>query len=458
MTDQITLEPLAPREAVAFFQSKGLAPALQRFDWRDHWREEHARAFVVAKGMNDDVLNTIRSALSDALTEGQTLDQFRDGLTPKLQQFGWWGRQIERDPLMGELVDVQLGSRHRLRTIFDTNMRTSYAAGKWARIQRTKRAFPYLEYRQIQRETKRHDHERYHGLIRPVDDPIWQVIFPPNGWFCGCSVRPMNRRMLEREGKTVSDPVELEFEERLNARTGVVESVPVGVHSGFDTNPGAVWLDIDRRHRDSALDLPASHLGIDRSWTREIREGGIRDDFESLLTYDLDRPWSDAFDGYTRAGIDQGGRSVMPTRAQFGAMADPTRRIVAIHNHPSSSSFSPADIRTFANMPGLHQLVAVGHDGSIYRMQRTDLTRRIPVELPDQLRIASIRALQASGLDLTDEIEISPLITHLMMTVLQRLGVFDYASAVSGRHSDARTRNAAVLDKAAAAILEAIRR
>ena len=117
MANGIELSPLAPREAIAFFRSKGFAPALQRFDYRDHWREEHARDFVVAKAMQDDVLATIREDLDKAISGGTTLDAFRDGLAPKLGAQGWWGRSVERDPLNGELRDVELGSMRRMRPV-----------------------------------------------------------------------------------------------------------------------------------------------------------------------------------------------------------------------------------------------------------------------------------------------------------------------------------------------------
>ncbi len=165
----IDLRPLPHREAIEYFSSKGYAPFLQRFHHLDLFREEHARNWVVAKAMRDDISRAIRDEMTRALAEGRTLRQFQQTLAPRLQELGWWGRQAMQDPLTGETREVQLGSMRRLRTIFDTNMRTAHAAGHWASIQRTARAFPYLEYIQIDRPTKRHDHTRFHGKIWRVD-------------------------------------------------------------------------------------------------------------------------------------------------------------------------------------------------------------------------------------------------------------------------------------------------
>ena len=83
---------------------------------------------------------------------------------------------------------MQLGSVHRLRTIFQTNLRTSYAAGQWERIQRVKDDLPFLRYSAVLDSRTRPDHRRWHGTVLPVDHPFWQTHFPPNGWRCRCSV------------------------------------------------------------------------------------------------------------------------------------------------------------------------------------------------------------------------------------------------------------------------------
>lgn len=466
MRGDVALAPLPPREAIEYFRSKGLAPPKRRFDYRDWWREEHARGFVVAKGMSDDILRTIRARLDEALAQGHTLERFRADLTPELQARGWWGRDRVYDELTGEWKDVQLGSARRLRVIFDTNMRTSLAAGRWARIQRTKRAFPYLEYRQIDRPTKREDHTRFHGLIRPVDDPVWLRIFPPNGWFCACSVRQMNDRMLAREGKEVTpeDAFDLDELPWSNPRTGEIEQLPDGIHPGFDTNPGAVWLDQRAAHRGSSLDLPDDFLTVDRTLVRETRLRGQRSGDETLVAYDLDAdPGSGLLPGNVSGNGPEIGwsRSVgdfdpdwsgegQPPWAQVGftpamsaALRDPGRRIVMIHNHPSSGSFSPADMRALGSAPGMAQIVAAGLDGSIYRAARTErtflLAQHDPADLFFRLRDEIVRAMLVG--DIT-RVDANAIHAHLFMEVLTRLGLLRYSASPSARMVDALARTA----------------
>ena len=132
-----------PREAVEFFRSKGYHVS---FGWQDTAALEHAGSFTVSKAAELDILREIRGAVDSALAQGTTFDAFRDEVEPFLRRRGWWGRQMMTDPLTGKERLVQLGSVHRLRTIFDTNLRTSYAAGQWQRILRVKDDLPYLRY------------------------------------------------------------------------------------------------------------------------------------------------------------------------------------------------------------------------------------------------------------------------------------------------------------------------
>lgn len=45
---------------------------------------------------------------------------------------------------------------------------------------------------------------------------------------------------------------------------------------------------------------------------------------------------------------------------------------IAIHTHPSSSTFSPKDLLRFAQRDKLKMLTVIGHDGHIYAIEKTD--------------------------------------------------------------------------------------
>lgn len=241
----VTLKPLPPTEAIAFFRSKGL---VESFDWRDVSAQEHAVAFTVAKGMRRDVLQDIREGVDKALAEGRTFEQFKDELRPLLEAKGWWGRRAMTDPKTGLEREVQLGSARRLKTIFDVNLRQAYGAGRWERAQASKKAFPFLRYVAVGGKQgdgrTRLQHRAWHGTILPIDDPWWETHYGPCDFGCRCTAQQVNARMMARMGWTATtEPVKFPSLPWINPRTGEASIVESGIGPGFNYNPGKARLE-----------------------------------------------------------------------------------------------------------------------------------------------------------------------------------------------------------------------
>ncbi len=163
-----------------------------------------------------------------ALAEGQTLETFRKGLAPRLRKLGW-------APPTG--VD---SIPHRLRTIYNANMRSARSAGHWHTIEETKESFPYLLYSLGPSKVHRDWHVRWAGTLLPVDDPWWDTHFPPNGWGCKCWVRQVSRRQqarLKDAGAHTTAPP-LEMETWIHPTTGRTARVPKGINPGWEWNAG----------------------------------------------------------------------------------------------------------------------------------------------------------------------------------------------------------------------------
>jgi SPP1 gp7 family putative phage head morphogenesis protein len=230
------LEALPFNEAIEAFRAKGYR---ETFDYAEMMGEEHAYAFTVAKAMQRDVLQDIRTAMDEAIANGQSLDTFRKNLRPTLEEKGWWGQKEMVDPLTGEERTVRLGSPRRLKTIYETNMRTAYASGHWEQVQRTKAVFPYLRYVSVMDGRERPEHRALHDTVKPVDDPFWDDHYPPNGWGCRCSVQQLTADDVKRMGLNVTD-ADPRLPDRTvrNKRTGEVMRVPRGIDPGFNYNVG----------------------------------------------------------------------------------------------------------------------------------------------------------------------------------------------------------------------------
>ena len=236
MSGPVELKALPPKDALDYFRSKGYKKS---FDFRDIEPEEHAYSFTVAKAMRTDILQDIRGSIDDALAKGTTFETFKDSLKPTLQEKGWWGVKEMVDPATGEKREVKLGSSRRLKTIFDTNMRTAYAAGQWQQIQAAKGALPYLRYVCMMDGRERPEHRAWHNTVKPVDDPWWNTHYPPCGWGCRCTVQQIGDADLQDLGLKLTTfepdgpPVNV-----VNRRTGQLMRVPQGIDPSFAYNPG----------------------------------------------------------------------------------------------------------------------------------------------------------------------------------------------------------------------------
>lgn len=237
--DPRTTMLLSPDDAVAVWQERGrLRPTV---NWREMMNEEHASAFTVAKIARLDLLASVQRSLDDVIRNGGTFEQWKANILPELQRAGWWG-VVQNRELTGA-DDVIIVNDARLRTIYRTNIRMSIAAGRWRKFQREKDLFPYLRYRSDHyRKQPRLDHQSWHGIILPVDDPTWAWMFPPNGWGCNCMVEQVSAYRMQQKGWTLSQPPDPGFTPFATPNGEIM--VPNGVSPGFGYNPGTAHLQV----------------------------------------------------------------------------------------------------------------------------------------------------------------------------------------------------------------------
>ncbi|TWC18621.1 SPP1 gp7 family putative phage head morphogenesis protein [Pseudomonas sp. SJZ085] len=247
---------LEPANAVAYLKAKGYTIT---WHWQDILDQAHDHAFTVAKAMRLDLLSDIRAALETALQQGQTLQQFTAHLKPVLQAQGWWGQQVIVDS-QGRAETVQLGSPRRLKTIYQTNLQSAYMAGRKTAMEQTTETHPYWMYIAVLDGKTRSSHRAMHGQVFRHDDPIWQTIFPPNGFNCRCRVVALSEAAVKRRGLTVISSQGKTFTETVETgtdkRTGEIRTATVGgiritnapghtvtfrTDPGFNHAPGTAW-------------------------------------------------------------------------------------------------------------------------------------------------------------------------------------------------------------------------
>lgn len=220
-------------EQIAFFQRK---ITLSTEDWSQLFESSHDHAFVVAGANRDDLVTDFRIAVDKAISQGTTLEQFRKDFDQIVTKYGW---------------DYNGGRNWRSRVIYDTNLRTSYAAGRYAQLQAVKKSRPYWQY--VHSDAVEHPrvyHLAWDGLVLHADDPWWRTHFGPNGWGCQCTVHALNQRDLARLGKTGPDQAPPITTREVTVGTRGAHprtvTVPDGIDSGFAYAPGATvrpaWL------------------------------------------------------------------------------------------------------------------------------------------------------------------------------------------------------------------------
>jgi SPP1 gp7 family putative phage head morphogenesis protein len=205
--------------------------------WRDITRGQHARAFVVAGAMRADMLTDFREAVDAAITDGETLDQFRARFDAIVGKYGWQYN----------------GKRGwRTRVIYDTNMRTSFMAGRYAQMTEPDvlERHPYWQYQHNTVTNPREQHQAWNGLVLRHDDPWWDVHFPPNGWGCRCDVLPVSERTLRKIGKSgvdtaPPDTVPVPDEWRYNVGEAAAGK-PIAA-SIMESEAGGRWTALDAR-------------------------------------------------------------------------------------------------------------------------------------------------------------------------------------------------------------------
>ena len=225
----------APREVIDYVDRRGVKTSWR---WTDLAPHQHALNFTVARTAGFDVIGDLRDATRRASVDRVPFEQFTKDLIPILQQKGWWGSKVVTGP-GGHRERVQLGSLRRLKTIYWANIRSSHAAGEWAKTLATRDVLPYLRYKISLAIEKRKEHLTWVGTTLPVSHRWWRTHYPPNGWHCECRTEQIGEAAADKMPAAKRQPPALNMRRWVDKRSGKVWYVPEGIDPGWQSNPGA---------------------------------------------------------------------------------------------------------------------------------------------------------------------------------------------------------------------------
>lgn len=246
---------LEPKLAVDYFRSKGFKVTE---NWQEMAQQAHAQAFTVAKATCIDVLESLHLEVDKALAMGTTEREFQKNLKPVLEKLGWWGK-AQRVMQNGEIKEVQLGSPRRLSTIYKTNLATAYQAGRYQQQLASSETHPYWQYIATIDDNTRASHAAMHLKVFRFDDPIWQKLYPPNGWGCRCRVRALTEAQVKREGLKVE------------SSAGTLKTYQV--ETGVDDATGEVYQSEVTRYKSGN-----SEMKTDAGWSGNVGSAAMGSD------------------------------------------------------------------------------------------------------------------------------------------------------------------------------------
>lgn len=280
-----------PKEVINYFNNKVAIGPDKHWDWSDTLQHAHDRVFVVSKATSLDLVKDIQNALKSSIENGMPYQDFANNIIPTLKEKGWWGEE-QFDKTTGEVFDV---THRRLKNIYQTNVKTSYAAGKYERMMDNIDVAPYWRYIALSPgPTRRADHQKLHNLVFRYDDPFWKINYPPNGWGCQCRVEALSNEEVKRKfGKEPKDVIKKTTDDDYVTHSVKVQGKNINVtgfklggrnvaypHAGWDYAPGEYSYKYQRMLEDKISSLSESAA---RKELRHQLDTNLKESFKDIV-------------------------------------------------------------------------------------------------------------------------------------------------------------------------------
>ena len=256
---------LPPEGALRYFDSLNLPlPA----NAGEAIAQAAAKARSIAGIQQQEIVGDLFNSLRQSAADGTPFATWRKNMLTMLRERGLAldkaGDMVQQST--GEVVGTGL-TRHRLQTIYRTNMTNARMASLWQKLQENKDARPYLQYSAINDMRTRKTHLALDDLVYPIDDPFWDYFYPPNGFRCRCHVIALAPRDVARAGLTVSHSSPEQFSEMVitnrkgqshtRTRITLADGRSFTPDKGFDNNVGKNHLaQLGQLQMERAVDLP----------------------------------------------------------------------------------------------------------------------------------------------------------------------------------------------------------
>ncbi len=228
-------------QLIEYFNKKGYAITS---NWDDLWQQAHAHAKTIAGETKVTILEEVFNGIEKGLKKNHNRRLIAQDIAETLAKKGWYynhrGDSLFKQPALQAQEEAIKGNVNRLKLIVRQNAQSAYMSSAYKRYMDNVDDRPYWQYLAIMDGSTRHSHAQLHNKVFMYDNPIWDRIFPPNGFNCRCRVSTLSKRDMERNGLEVST-AEM-------TKKKLDKAVPEGKERyryGFNTdnNPQKFWVD-----------------------------------------------------------------------------------------------------------------------------------------------------------------------------------------------------------------------
>lgn len=150
------------------------------------------QAFTIAGVEQERIMAQVQAAIAAAIQPGVTIKEIEQAARDAFRTYG-----------------VTWQTPFHAETVFRTNIQSALHDARWEMLHdpQINAQVAFLEYEAMEDSRVRASHRMMDGVIRPIDDPVWQTWWPPNGYNCRCRVRAISQDEAQR--RSLSQTIDL---------------------------------------------------------------------------------------------------------------------------------------------------------------------------------------------------------------------------------------------------------
>lgn len=95
---------------------------------------------------------------------------------------------------------------YRTETAVKSSLQMAFGIKQRARFESFKKSSPFLMWKSIDDDRARENHAAMNGVIRPVDDPVWDTWSVPAGYNCRCTIIQLSQDEADSFGGETDVP------------------------------------------------------------------------------------------------------------------------------------------------------------------------------------------------------------------------------------------------------------